>query len=127
MTTLRAIQARIFAKGDYYRYDDEVPPPGSIEELLEDPDTQEEGTHSVLDVHQFIGQSAVDDYGTIKHLTAAELIAAFGTGKPSVADYDRLVAANKLPYDKPRWSAGSAFLYQDGKAVELAIWGVTGD
>jgi hypothetical protein len=127
MTTLRAIQERIFAEGDYYRYDDDAPVPGSIKELLEDPNTQEEGTHSVMDVYRFIGQSAEDDYGTIKHLTAAELMAAFGTEKPSVADYDRLVAADKLPYGKPRWSAGCAFLYEDGKAVELAIWGITGD
>ncbi|MEC3979610.1 hypothetical protein [Amycolatopsis sp. H20-H5] len=126
MATLREIRDRIFAAGDYLWEEDE-PRPGSVEELFENPDVQEEGTHSALDVYRFIGQSDQDDFGTVKHLTADELTAAFGTQKPSPADYERLVAANGLPYDKPRWSAGCAFLYQDGKAVELAIWGHTGD
>lgn len=125
---LDAMKARVFEEGDYLWEEDEIGRPDSIDELYEVETVQESGTHSVLDVHEFISATGEDDFGTIRPLTDAELVAAFGTEEPSVADFDELDKAGRLPYERrPRWSANCALLYENDVAVELAIWGVSGD
>ncbi len=125
--TLAALKARVFAENDYLWQDDEAEPPDTLEELQETETFQEAGTHSVLDVHYFIGATGEDDFGTIRPLSDAELTDAFGTEEPSVAGFDELAKENRLPYDPPRWSARCALLYDGDTAVELAIWGISGD
>ena len=124
---LEGMKARAFAEGDYLWEEDELGRPDTLEELYETESVQESGTHSVLDVHEFISATGEDDFGTIRPLTDAELLAAFGTEEPSVALFDELDKAGRLPYNRPRWSAHCALLYEDDVAVELAIWGYSGD
>lgn len=125
---LDAMKARVFEEGDYLWEDTGLGRPDSVEELYELESAQEAGTHSVLDVHEFIGATGEDDFGTIRPLTDAELLATFGTDEPSVAAFDELDKAHRLPYGlQPRWSANCALLYENDIAVELAIWGVSGD
>ncbi|MEV6907012.1 hypothetical protein [Amycolatopsis sp. NPDC051071] len=125
---LTALKARVFAENDYLWQDDETEPPDTLEELQETETFLEGGTHSVLDVHHFVGATGEDDFGTIRPLTDAELSAAFGTEEPSVAAFDELAKENRLPYESlPRWSARCALLYDGDIAVELAIWGISGD
>ena len=122
---LGALRQQVFAANDYYwSGDDEAERPGSIDELWEDEDVQEEGTHSILDINTVIGESDRDDYGTLRLLTSAETAAVFGTPEPTAAD----VAGLESPYDdRPRWSGHAAILYADGKPAEYLIWGHSGD
>ncbi|MFD8497400.1 hypothetical protein [Amycolatopsis sp. NPDC059657] len=125
MKTLHEIRERIFLERDYLWEEDE-PHPASVEELMANEMTQECGTHSALDVSRFIAADDPDDFGTIRPLTSAQLIAAFGTEDPTIADYEREQNADLL-YLAPRWSATCALLYENGTAVELALWGISGD
>ncbi|WP_410655512.1 hypothetical protein [Amycolatopsis sp. lyj-112] len=124
---LAALKARVFAESDYLWQDDETGPPDTLEELQETETFREGGTHSVLDVHYFVGATGEDDFGTIRPLSDAELAAGFGTEEPSVAAFDELAKENRLPQEVPRWSARCALLYDGDTAVELAIWGISGD
>ncbi|SDZ40476.1 hypothetical protein SAMN05421504_11545 [Amycolatopsis xylanica] len=124
--TLAEIQQRIFLDDDYLWEDDEEPRPSSIEELLENEVIEETGTHSALDVTRFIGAGEEFDFGTIRPMSSDEILAAFGTAQPAIADFERLKNAEIVP-DLPHWSAVYTPLYADGIPVELGIWGISGD
>ena len=125
--TLHAIQKRIFESGDYLweEEDDDEPRPATVEELWEIESVQESGTHSLMDVSEFVLPDAEPGIGAIRPLNPAELVALFGTEQPTVADYDR-IGDMDLP-EQPRWTGKCAVLYENGKPVELALWGNSGD
>ena len=131
-TTLTALQAEVFAAGDYLQcYDgqyDGVPRrPTSIEELWQDEATQESGTHSILDVCRVIGSQDPDDYGTVRPLEPTDVKQLFGSETPTPEDFDRAVEERTLPDLTPRWSACCMPLFVDGKPTEIAFWGHSGD
>ncbi|HEY9475531.1 MAG TPA: hypothetical protein VIS06_17000 [Mycobacteriales bacterium] len=99
----------------------------SIEELWQDEDIQESGTHTILDVCQVVGPGDPDDYGTVRPLTPTEAGRLLGTEKPTPEDFDRAVEEGTLPDLTPRWSACCMPLFVDGQPTEIAFWGHSGD
>jgi hypothetical protein len=129
---LAALQAEVFA--DRYSWADDEQYDGvhrrryaSIEELWQDEDIQESGTHTILDVCQVVGPGDPDDYGTVRPLTPTEAGRLLGTEKPTPEDFDRAVEEGTLPDLTPRWSACCMPLFVDGQPTEIAFWGHSGD
>ncbi|WP_133794591.1 hypothetical protein [Actinokineospora alba] len=130
---VRKLKEKVFAEGDYYwPYDghfggEPLPRPTRRRKLWTYEAIQESGTHSILDLTHLIDAGEPDSFGSLRPLTAQEATAAFGTDKPTAADFERLEKAGELPQLAPRWSGVYVTLFADGKAAEIGIWGHSGD
>jgi hypothetical protein len=100
-------------------------PPQTIDELIER--CAESGTHSILDVDRI---SAAPDFGALTPLTQQQLIAFFGTTRPTRAMVERWQKRIQ-PLTEPnlyeRWQGIYLTVYKDGAPDELYIEGASGD
>ena len=131
---LAALHRRVLDTGDYYWPDDEIERPGTMAELREmwgDEEYEalaEEGTHSILDIHQVKPAGSPDEFGTIMPLSDDEVVAAFGPPTPTRAQFDAAYRnGTDLIVDFPRWSGRLTALYDGGQPVEIVVWGYSGD
>lgn len=96
--------------------------PGENEQL------QLSGTHSILDIMDLLPAGSRDEFASIMPLTSAEVIAAFGTDKPSRAQFDAAYREGKNTIvDFPRWSGRYTTLYENYEPAMLVVWGYSGD
>ncbi|MEU3300983.1 hypothetical protein ABZ729_14325 [Streptomyces sp. NPDC006678] len=119
------LRRRVFDGHDYYWLgeDEGEPWPSTEEELWEDEDVQEEGTHSILDIFRLIGPDEAEDCNTLRLVTDEEAFRLFGTRKPTRADVPELI---DLPCQ--RWRGRCAVLHDDrGMPQEIYFWGASGD
>ncbi|MEV8453680.1 hypothetical protein AB0467_13205 [Streptomyces sp. NPDC052095] len=138
---LDALRARVFREeygdGSAYR---------SLEELYADEEfMEEEGTHTILDIVRVV---AIDDppepfrpsdHGTLRPLAADRVAHHFGTDRPTVEQYRKLVAAfeevtSHEEYERSlfgecrmRWTGCYVVLHSDGSPTHLGIFGFSGD
>src|SRR5215471_19497510 len=70
------------------------------------------GTHSILDIMDILPAGSQDEFASITPLTSAEVTAAFGTAKPSRAQFDAAYRGGRNTIvDFPRWSGRYTTLY----------------
>lgn len=127
-STLSALQAELFNGGEtYFREelaDRDLPQPRTLEELWSEPYDEfmgENGTHSILDI------TTMDE---ITPLTSQETKQAFGTERPTRADWDRIAgdqARGVWDLVGERWSGRCVVLFIDEGPDEVAFWGMSGD
>ncbi|CCK25650.1 hypothetical protein BN159_1271 [Streptomyces davaonensis JCM 4913] len=138
---LEALQARVFQEeygdGSQYR---------SMEDLYEDAEFMgNEGTHTILDIDRVVAldippmQSCVSDYNTLRPLALSRVVHHFGTDRPTVEQYETLVAAANqvatheehvrtlLGECRMRWTGYYVVLRSDDKPTHLGIFGFSGD
>jgi hypothetical protein len=130
MAALQALREQVLASGDFL-WDDEndypAPRPSTLAELDEirqDDDFWEVGTHSVLDVDRVV-PSGPDREATVQELPPDEARAAFGTTTPSRAQFEA-AGLDVLPWGE-RWSGRYQLLYDGGRPTHIAFWGASGD
>lgn len=126
--SLTRLRNRVLAESDYYWDDDYLGPrPASLDELdqlREEEEFWEVGTHSVLDVDRVIAADDEDHDGTVRELPEDEAISIFGTAEPT---RDLFIARrNELPNHR-QWSGLYQLLHRDGAPTEIAFWGISGD
>ncbi|MGW1407422.1 hypothetical protein [Streptomyces sp. NPDC002403] len=138
---LEALRTRLFREqyGDGSRY-------RSLEELYEDAEFMgNEGTHTILDIDRVVAtddpptQSRPSDYGTLRPLALGRVVHHFGTDRPTVAQYEELVAAaddaasheeherSLLGECRMRWTGRYVVLYADDQPTHLGVFGFSGD
>ncbi|WP_406297889.1 hypothetical protein [Streptomyces sp. NBC_00150] len=130
-----ALQDRVFQEeyGDGTQY-------RSLKDLYEDEEFMgTEGTHTILDIDRVVAtQSGTGDYGTLRPL-ALRVVHHFGTDRPSVEHYDKLVTAaheatsyeehqrSLLGECQMRWTGYYIVLYTGDSPTHLGIFGSSGD
>lgn len=130
---LAGAQERVFAQGGYYWPFDggvfpELPRPGSVDELWEDPTMQELGTHSVLDVDEICDEYETEPApGAVCPLQVIDIVEVFGTDRPTRADFERCDDEVWRYLTPDRGCAYYQILYRDGSPSEAVFWGLTGD
>ncbi|NEA31227.1 hypothetical protein [Streptomyces sp. SID13031] len=122
---LRTLRQKVLAEGNYV-WDDAEPRPENLEsfdELLEDEEFWEEGTHSILDISR-VSVDPESEASTLRLLSPEETSDLFGADQPTVAD----VEGKDLftIYIEP-WTGVAATVYADGEPSEYLIWGISGD
>lgn len=141
--SLEVLQEQVLASGDYIWPWDDVDPddgdvlprPTTLAELATAKEAEEfweEGTHTVLDMHQ-IADDPVDDpaEGVVRPLTSDEVLQVFGVAEPGPQDLDRVVEPGPggplgdLMDD--RWTGRCVVASQGGRPVEVYFWGFSGD
>jgi hypothetical protein len=127
---LQALREQVLASGDYL-WDDanDFPAPrpstvAELDEIRQEDDFWEVGTHSVLDVDRIV-PTGPDREAAVQELAADEAQRAFGTSTPT-RDQFEAVGLNALPWGE-RWSGRYQLLYDGGRPTEIAFWGATGD
>ncbi|WP_405528672.1 hypothetical protein OG592_11990 [Streptomyces avidinii] len=122
---------RVFEQHDYYwdpEREDEVGEaamarPSTIGQLWEDEQVQEEGTHSILDMHRIVRPGEHPGQGTVQSVQPAEAFRMTGT--------DRLTRAHVQvmePLADRRWFGRCAVLHDaQGRPEEIWFWGFSGD
>ncbi|MFJ5262817.1 hypothetical protein ACIQAC_20365 [Streptomyces sp. NPDC088387] len=125
---LTALREKIFEEQDYYwdPADDDGEPrfrPATIDELWEDEQTQEEGTHSILDMDRIGRPGEPPTYGTVRPLGSAEATERVGTDRLTRAHVPALA-----PLTDDRWHGRCVVLHTaEGAPREIYFWGVSGD
>ncbi|MFC0843715.1 hypothetical protein ACFH04_08275 [Streptomyces noboritoensis] len=138
---LAALQDRVFQEeyGDHAHY-------RSLKDLYEDEEFMgTEGTHTILDIDRVVAsddpptQSGTADYGTLRPLALSRVAHHFGTDRPSVEQYDKLVTAaheatsheehqqSLLGECQMRWTGYYIVLYTGDSPTHLGIFGSSGD
>jgi hypothetical protein len=129
---LQRLRNKVFAEGDYYWFhedefipeDERRPKPATMEELFTDPEVQECGTHSILDVFGMTGPGEQPDYGLVHPVSAEEAREHIGTDRPTRAHIEAL--DDNIPLQ--RWFGRCAVLYGDGgEPEEIYFFGYSGD
>ncbi|WP_344661244.1 hypothetical protein [Catenulispora subtropica] len=138
--TMSSLQTEVFAK--YFSTRPEELRPADIAELWSgnefDEDTwagfmATQGTHSILDIRHLVpAETRIDELtgNTMRPVSTAETIAAFGHDMPTRAEYERLADTTYSPIfdeDDGRWAGRCLILYKDGVPESVAFWGVSGD
>ncbi|MFE1321557.1 hypothetical protein [Kitasatospora phosalacinea] len=104
---------------------------GSLEELWADEEFMgEQGTHSVLDLPYAVADSAAPaDFGTLRPLPPQDLAAYFGTERPTVEQYTRVLAEDPYLWEEvdDRWTGIHVLLHTDGEPTHVGFFGVSGD
>ncbi|MBO0831363.1 MAG: hypothetical protein J2P29_05275 [Actinobacteria bacterium] len=136
---LEALRQQVFAAGEYVKPSGsgwDLPEPASVEDLFAEQQYWEFmgscGTHTVIDI--FNGVIAADDFGveefgTVRSLSADDCVELFGVAQPSRADYQPLAGSARL-YDYVtggRWTGRAAVLWASGAPAEILFWGFSGD
>lgn len=90
-----------------------------------------QGTHSILDIYEFV-PAAVDfdslpEGLTMRQAPAVEVAEAFGHGRPSRAEFERLPLRSPLFGDDGRGTGRCVVLYEAGAPSAVAFWGHSGD
>jgi hypothetical protein len=131
---LDELHRQVIEAGTFYwpfRESPDDPLPTTLEEIRAEPDLEYSGTHSVLDVDRVIGSGEDDGFGTLRPLTAAEIIELVGTARPTRADFARAYGDGTGPLLNvaQRWSGYALPLYEGdaGTPAGIAIWGYSGD
>lgn len=126
--SLTRLREQVLTSGDYYWDDDYLGPrPESLDELdqlREEEEFWEVGTHSILDVDRVIAPTDEDHDGTVRRLPADEAIAVFGTAEPTREQF--IARKDELPQYRS-WSGMYQLLHRDGVPHEIAFWGFSGD
>ncbi|MFI7354628.1 hypothetical protein ACIBTP_11845 [Streptomyces avidinii] len=133
---LAALQARVFQQeyGDGARY-------RSLEDLYKDEEFMgTEGTHTVLDIVEVVATDdpptrlGLADYSTLRPLALSRVVHHFGTDRPSVDQYEELVAAANQDYESSlldecqmRWTGYYIVLCTEDRPTHLGIFGFSGD
>ncbi|GLW53680.1 hypothetical protein [Kitasatospora phosalacinea] len=123
--SLDALHREVFtAEGWDEEYD-------SLEELWADEEFMgEQGTHSVLDVPYAVEDGTEPaDLGTLRPLPPPDLAEYFGTERPTVEQYTRVLAGNprlRTEVDD-RWTGIHVLLHTDGEPTHMGFFGVSGD
>jgi hypothetical protein len=138
--TMAALQAKVFE--EYFSHEPEDARPADIAELWSgDPEDEgtwagfmgTTGTHSILDIQVLVpAETRIEDLppvSTMRPVSAAETIEAFGFDKPTRADFERLsdTGRSSLPEDDGRWTGRCLVLFKDGAPESVAFWGWSGD
>lgn len=126
---LDQLRHRVFREGDYYwaaedeDLSDGQKKPETIEELWEDEDVQESGTHSILDTDRIVGPGEEPSYGTVQPVSVAEARRLTGTALLTRAHVGAID-----PLASQRWFGRCAVLHDvGGKPQEIYFWGFSGD
>ncbi|MER7572504.1 hypothetical protein [Streptomyces sp. NPDC126514] len=140
--SLMALHARVFE--ELYGDDDTY---GDLDELWEDEEFMgEEGTHSVLDIPRVVHTTAppsdrrLADYGTLRPLAPDRLTHHFGTGRPTPARFELVLAEADAAIGVPpgrtgtlrdecrmRWTGVYVLLYTGDEPTHVGIFGFSGD
>jgi len=123
---LLAAQLSTFHAGNYYWAGDGEPP-ATIEELWQDPAVHGTGTHAILDIFELIGPDEPDTPMAVRPLSRDRLLMAFGTDRPTRAQFDAAYRTDLLDDGYPRWCGRCCTLYVDDGPSEIAFWGASGD
>jgi hypothetical protein len=94
-----------------------------LDELREQEEFWEVGTHAILDVDRVVPSTAEDHDGTVRQLPTDEALSLFGTAQPTRDQFEAL--GSDLPLGRS-WSGFYQLLHEDGTATEVAFWGVSG-
>jgi hypothetical protein len=126
-SALEKLRARVFAEGSYFKGwgEYEVKSPASIEDLFDqmgELGTITEGTHSILDMDSVGVES---EHGVLCPLTDEELVAKFGTTKPSRAQIEAEESA--LQSWRYRWEGTYVVAYDGESPTEILFVGFSGD
>jgi hypothetical protein len=128
---LTALRERVFAAGDYWWARGELGKPASafdnrpttMKELFDDEWVQQEGTHSILDMHHVLADGETPDYGTVQPVTSAEALRCANT---EVLTREHVDAIDELV--ELRWFGRCAILHDEcGQPTEIYFWGYSGD
>ncbi|WP_239516081.1 MULTISPECIES: hypothetical protein [unclassified Streptomyces] len=127
---LDALRRRVFETGDYYwdpdAEDDGGKPrgrPSTLAELWEDERVQEEGTHSILDMHRMLRPGEEPDYCTVQPVQPLEARRLARTDRPTRAHINALE-----PLAARSWFGRCAVLHDaGGRPEEIYFWGFSGD
>lgn len=136
-----ALQARVFQE----EYGDD-PHYRTLAELHEDEEFMgTQGTHTILDIDTVVAPDApparsfADEFGTLHLLPLDRVAHHFGTDRPSVAQFEKLMAtADEAPsgdedaeslFDECLlpWTGYYVVLYSDDRPTDLGIFGSSGD
>ncbi|MFI7349352.1 hypothetical protein ACIBSR_24270 [Streptomyces sp. NPDC049936] len=118
----------------------------SLEALYEDKEYMgSEGTHTILDIDTVVAtddpptDSDIADYGTLRPLALDRVMYHLGTDRPSVEQYEDLIAASErtsgheenrqslLGECQMRWTGYYVVLYSGDSPTHLWIFGFSGD
>ncbi|PJN29910.1 hypothetical protein [Kitasatospora sp. CB02891] len=106
----------------------------TLEELWADEEfMDEQGTHSILDVPYAVEDSSeplgFEDVGSVRPLPAQSLLDYFGTERPTVEQFTRVLADS--PYLRTevdlRWTGKYVVLHTDGEPTHFGVFGFSGD
>ncbi len=109
---------------DQYRLLKSLPEPTNFEEGIKElfAINQEDGTHSILDID---GISSEPEYFMAAPLTQSELLALFGTDKPT----QEMIESQKdvLMTLRSSWKATYVIVYKNGEPESIYFTGFSGD
>ncbi|MFI1652986.1 hypothetical protein ACH4XT_39525 [Streptomyces avidinii] len=133
---LATLHAGVFQEeyGDGARY-------RSLDDLYKDEEFMgTEGTHTILDIVEVVATDApptrlgLADYNTLRPLALSRVVHHFGTDRPSVDQYEKLVAAADEDYERSllgecqmRWTGYYVVLFTVDRPSHLGIFGFSGD
>lgn len=129
---LQELRQQVFASGEFWWYGEgdylpesmRVPRPTRLENVFDDENVQQSGTHSILDVFRVLAPGDAWEYGSVAPATAEEIHTATGTTHPDRSH--AAVLSDTL--DRQRWVGRCAVLYGDqGDPSEIVFWGHSGD
>jgi hypothetical protein len=103
--------------------------PETLEELYDEENYIDSGTHSILDIRTIVASDEADSFGTLRLLRSDEAASLFGSSAPDANQVERAFA-DSLPVSESwprRWSAHAVALHDNGTASEIVIWGTSGD
>ena len=120
---LRLAQEAELRKGDYDA--------DSLDEMWTDEGWIEvfetEGTGTVLDLREVIGEDEQDRFATLRPMSALKFRSLLGVRFPTYADFLDGYLDERLPQPDSRASARCAVLYRNGEPSEIMYWGLTAD
>lgn len=117
------LQRKVLSEGDYYK-EFTFETFSDLEAARYDEDFWDVGTHSILDMMKVIEARERDETAAVRVLRDDEVVALFGTDRPTAADFERFLSTE---WYVNRWEGRTTVLYDDGKPARLAFWGISGD
>jgi len=137
--SLDKLHREVFASGrfQYWVDEDGLEVPASYEDFVSrriSYNEPEGGTHSVLDVYKVAAAADYEDdlraeryYDKLYPLSDQEAIRVFGTGRPTLDDWERrkdIAEFGRL--HQARFSGRCVVLFDGDAAALLAVWGSSG-
>jgi hypothetical protein len=90
-----------------------------------------QGTHTILDIQEFIPTEvdfdSLPEGATMRLVPIVEVVEAFGHGRPSRAEFERLSRRSSLFEDDGRGTGRCVVLHEGGIPTAVAFWGHSGD